>query len=405
MKTKLMLLLTALIICMSLFPATALALEVQNYVIDTSDILSENDEIILHTEAARIYNTYGVHPYIITVPDYDIFGEDPLEAVYLISDAYDLGIEYEDEVTMLVIDTDNNLHWPINYTLNTFADWYENIDASTSYLSQGSYFSFALSYLQATEAAIPSTGTSPDPSPTPDTPVALDSVAIANVMDTADILSDEEEAELTALAQEMVQEHEIEVYILTVWDYNDILQTTDAYYAATEFYAENDLGYGEGRDGIMLMLSMAERDFAYITYGDRANDIFDNDTKIRIENDFLYYFADNIWFLGFSSFIKDSNYTVTHGWVYTAFNVGISAFIAILVAAFIAYFQYRKLKSVARRVHDMDYVPNGGINMQVERDTYTHTTTSRSKISKSSGGGGGGRSFSGGGFSGRSGKF
>ncbi len=237
----------------------------------------------------------------------------------------------------------------------------------------------------------------------------LEDIDIGYVMDTADLLSPQEEQSLLQEASQLVQDEEIAVYILTVEDYRSLSDGTP-YQVATQFFEENNLGAGEERNGVLLMLSMAARDYAYIVHGKRANAIFDEDKQIDIEGEFLEEFADNDWYNGFSVFISETSFTITYGWLSTLLQ-----FLLIVVGAFglalISAFAVRsRLKSVKMQSGAGTYIQPGGVNMQVREDVFTHTTETRTRIKKESsgsggGGGGGGRSFSGGGFSGRSGKF
>ncbi len=226
------------------------------------------------------------------------------------------------------------------------------------------------------------------------------------VIDDADILTSEEEEALTQTAHEIAQEYEIAVYIITVQDYKAYSNETDIYYYATYLYSENNLGYGEGEDGVMLVLSMAERDYAYISYGDKAERIFTNTTKIEVETSMLEAFSNNYWYDGFRFFLRDTEFEIKYEWFFDSFPIFIIAIFSFIIAKIIADGQKKKLKSVFVNNSASSYIPNGGVVFRVKDDVFTHTTTSRVKIStQSSGGGGGGRSHSGGGFSGRSGKF
>lgn len=64
------------------------------------------------------------------------------------------------------------------------------------------------------------------------------------------------------------------VYIVTVEDFTDY---SDAYYVddfGEELFSSYDLGLGDGNCGILLILSMAERDYGLVAHGDFANTAF-----------------------------------------------------------------------------------------------------------------------------------
>ncbi len=237
---------------------------------------------------------------------------------------------------------------------------------------------------------------------------AVQNVQVSSVMDTAGILSEGAVASLVEDANRMSQENEIALYLLTVEDYKGMPGASLVHEAAMQFYNDKNLGYGEGRDGVLLMLSMAERDYAYVVYGERANEIFTEEVQIDIESEFLAEFAEDDWFGGFNTFLIESNHEIRFGWVDTLVAWVCIVAVSFLLAFALAHSFRMKLKSVKRNHTATAYVPSDGVQLQVKEDVFTHTTETRTRVKSSGsggGGGGGGRSFSGGGFSGRSGKF
>ena len=70
---------------------------------------------------------------------------------------------------------------------------------------------------------------------------------------------------------------------------------------ADDFYDDNGYGYGETKDGILLLVCMEERDWATSTAG-RAQDWFDDATLTRIENGFLPKLSDGDYLGAFVNF-------------------------------------------------------------------------------------------------------
>ncbi len=223
------------------------------------------------------------------------------------------------------------------------------------------------------------------------------------VTDAAGILTEDEIAKLSAKAEEISVENDVGVYIVTVYDHTEF-GSNDVFDVATHIYSYYNLGFGEEQNGIMLLLSMKERDFALIRYGDGTRKIFDDDAMYAIEEEFLYDFGNNYWYYGFDTFLYETSYRLNTWWSMPVF---ISLFLGIGLAFFVAFGFKLQLKSVAKKHSASGYVPSeGGVELTVKEDTYTHTTTTRAKIaSSSSSRSGGSSSRSGGGFSGRSGKF
>ncbi len=221
------------------------------------------------------------------------------------------------------------------------------------------------------------------------------------VADSAGILTEQELVELELEARRLSLEHEIGLYIVTVEDHTQY-GNSDVFEVATIIYEEYDMGYGEDRNGAILLLSMNTREFAYAAYGSKAKNIFDDDAMITIEDGFLYYFGMNHWFAGFEEFL-DLSETQLQTWL--AFPLLISFIIAIALTIVVGLYFKGQLKSVAKKQSASGYIATtGGVTMTVTEDRFTHTTQSRVKIQSSSSSRSS-SSRSSGGFSGRSGRF
>ncbi len=84
------------------------------------------------------------------------------------------------------------------------------------------------------------------------------------LMDMADLLTEEEEEELIATLDEISERQNLEIVVVTAENlegYSDGQEYTD------DLYEYCDFGYGDGRDGIMLLLDMDGRDWYISTQG------------------------------------------------------------------------------------------------------------------------------------------
>ena len=84
------------------------------------------------------------------------------------------------------------------------------------------------------------------------------------IVDYADILTDSEEVLLEAKAQALVTEYEMDVVILTV----DSLKGHVSSDYADDYFDYNGYGIGPDFSGVLLLLSMEEREWAISTCGD-----------------------------------------------------------------------------------------------------------------------------------------
>ena len=95
------------------------------------------------------------------------------------------------------------------------------------------------------------------------------------VTDEAGLLSENENMMLEKMAETVSQKYGIGVYIVTVEDYRDF-HSEGVYKATYTIYHEYTMGEGPDRDGIMLLLSMDDRDWAMFCYGSRCEYAFNN---------------------------------------------------------------------------------------------------------------------------------
>lgn len=58
-----------------------------------------------------------------------------------------------------------------------------------------------------------------------------------------------------------------------------------------QLYHNNQLGVGDGRDGVIVLLSMEERDYAMFVYGEYAEYAFDEYGQEKLEEKFLGFLS------------------------------------------------------------------------------------------------------------------
>ena len=259
-------------------------------------------------------------------------------------------------------------------------------------------------------------------------------------------LTQEEYDTLTASAMAVADQYGCGVYVVTVDDMADyidpdaVTETGETGMAAFTEYAWDALGLAASYDsnGIMLALSMAERDFQMLAHGDTANAAFTDYGKYIMQDEFLDNFREDDWYGGFADYIAacgrylEANANGTPIDVepsdeteeeYEPLSFGDKLFFAALMAfrfglplglivAFIVCAVYkRQLKSVRRATEAAHYTVSGGAEITAREDRFTHTTEVRTPIKTESDDHDSGPSFSGGttvnsgGFSHSGGKF
>ncbi len=253
-------------------------------------------------------------------------------------------------------------------------------------------------------------------------PAALADSSKSVVYDQEGLLSDSECEMLNAKLDELYRTYNVDVAIVTTASLDG--KTAQEY--ADDFYEENDIGQGEDNDGILLMISGSERQYAITTTG-YCIYVFTDDELEYISENFLPSLSDGDWFSACTSFISDcgpclvaaedddysyntddfdndynGNYDpISSGGYFSVAWLGMALIIG-LIAAFIGLRIMKSgMKSVSMQSSAADYLRPGSFKPGRQQDLFlyhTVTMTARPKDDDNDGGHHGGFG-SGGGFS------
>ena len=129
---------------------------------------------------------------------------------------------------------------------------------------------------------------------------------IQGVYDPAGVLSDGQYLALNTAAEKIMEESGMGIYAVAVDDYMDYASYDgqDVVSAAGDIFYENDFGLGDNHDGILLLVSMMDRDYAFFTCGE-GETLFSGSTMDAIEDNLLSHFRENDWYGGFTGYIQD----------------------------------------------------------------------------------------------------
>lgn len=226
------------------------------------------------------------------------------------------------------------------------------------------------------------------------------------VTDEADLLTDEQEQSLENKAQELADTYDLGVYIITIDDFTTRTDALDMESAAEQLYLSNELGRGDEKSGILLLMSMADRDWALFAFG-YGNTAFTDYGKDYLSGNFLDDFRDDAWYDGFADYQQvcgEMLETSLDGAPVDVDNVpdppharlyGIIActVLGVIIAFIVTAVLRSQLKSVAHGTQAEAFVAQGGLKLTERDDRYIRTTVSRvydppQKSSSSSSGGG-----------------
>lgn len=236
-------------------------------------------------------------------------------------------------------------------------------------------------------------------------PAAADS-EMAYLFDVSDVLSYEDWETLEQQAQALSERYHCGVYAAIVDDYAEY-GNGDVEDVAGQIYANSDMGYGEQFDGVLLLLSLGERDYALYAFGDFGETAFNSYARSQLEEAFLPAFGDDDWAGGIAAYLNEAEVLLAQAesgspakespvkGILTA--VGVSCVISLIISLILK----GKMKSVRKGTEAHEYVAPGSIHITDGYERFTHTTESRRTIEKDHSSGGGGSS----GGSSSSGKF
>jgi len=241
-----------------------------------------------------------------------------------------------------------------------------------------------------------------------------------SITDSIGILSDSEELTLENKAQAVGSEYSFGIYAIIVQDWRSYVSASNIKSAAGKIYDDYELGYGERKDGLLLLLSMNDREYAIITGSSFSERIFNDSSLTRVEDRFLDDFKVNDWAGGLKDYISGAEKELasryasaveTQGKIDTgailyaggrspAVNLLIVLGIPMLIAAIVCGIFAAGMKNARIATDAGNYLDRHSLHFTIRSDRFTHTTRNVTKIERNNT-----RSGGGGGHSGHSGHF
>ena len=230
--------------------------------------------------------------------------------------------------------------------------------------------------------------------------------------DEAGLLSAGEAQALEARAVALAETYDFGIYLVTVPDTGG----RDAYAYATALFQDWDLGYGGERNGVILLLSMAQREYALAVHGAYGRAAFTAYGQDKMTEAFLEDFGNDQWYAGFSSYLDSCETYLAaagegrpigqntdaqrHG---ALMKLAGAAAVGLVAAGVTLGIFWARMHTARTPGTAAGYETQAGLQLTQQLDIFTHRTESRRVIPSENANGQ--RHHSGGGFSGKRGKF
>ena len=201
------------------------------------------------------------------------------------------------------------------------------------------------------------------------------------VYDDADLLTSAEEAALTQQLSQISQTYNAQVVVVTR-DSADGMEMADF---ANRLYDSMGFGYGEHKDGAMLVLCMDIREYYIITNG-LGSDAMDESTIGYIGEWITPDLSDGNYAAAFQRFGEECAYYLDgyiNGFPFDAgMTLLFSAVFGLIVGLIVAFVLKGQLKSVRQQDHARNYMKPDSMHLTVQRDLYLYRNVTRTKIQK-----------------------
>ena len=213
------------------------------------------------------------------------------------------------------------------------------------------------------------------------------------VQDDAGLLTSEEEEALEKECSRVSEQYGAGVYIVTTPDFGG----GDIKIWQEQIFAEYGLGTGTSGSGVMLAISMAERDWGLVGFG-AAQAAFTTYGRERLGEKILDDLSDGEFYDAFDRYVSMADDYLTayeerkpytedrhygEGWRIPLI-IGISFLLSLTVSLTIVLTWKKSMNTRVRRDGALEYMREGSFHLSNRTDRFLYHTVSRSKRQKES---------------------
>ena len=367
MKKRISALLFMLIFCISLsIPAFAAE---TNYIIDETGTLTDDELAEANEYADYLADMVGID--FIYAYTYD-------EDIEAYAKQLSLG-KRQDQVLMIENDDVWNVY--LRGTPENIIDDEDMKALREAFDNEGNYDEAISAYMYAAAQLIQPDSTL---SSGAESTIVLDTRE--RVVDMAELLSDSDKTALLSKLDEISERQKLDIVVLTV---NTLDGKTPRDYA-DDFYDYNGYGFGENKDGILLLVSMEDRDWWISTTGYGITALTDAGIEY-ISEKFLSDLSDGDYAQAFTTYAELCDQFITQAKTGEPYDIGnmpkepfnvawniLVAFVIGLVVAFVVTnIMKKQLKTVQLKSEANNYVKSNSMIVTENRDLFLYNQVSR----------------------------
>lgn len=386
MRRSIVAILTAFLFCVCM-PVLAAAMPAGGWIHDNSGMLTAGEIETLNTLAGKIYEEHGFDVLFDMSDGVEGNTQDYAEQRYRELNASTNGV-------LLVVTPDS---WYVHFAgaaseIFTEDDKYH---IWRIYNDQPDHSSGIMNYLMEVNVQLALRGAGRQG------PVIPDERLKPRLVDGYGLLAEGERLALLAKLDEISERQRFDVAVVTTYSLNG--KTSTQY--ADDFFDYNGYGVGDSRDGILLLISMEERDWAISTHG-FGIPAFTDAGQRYLTSQILPDLSAGNYAVAFTHFADLSDKFLTQARTGKPYDIGNMpddfrltprSYLGLLILSLPGGFALamiattvakRRLRTVRLQPTARDYVRKGGVTITDSRDQFLYSQISRTAKATDSGGSG-----------------
>ncbi len=214
------------------------------------------------------------------------------------------------------------------------------------------------------------------------------------LIDAADLLSQSSERDLINKLDEISERQQVDIVVVTI----ESLEGESAMVYADDFYDYNGFGFGTGRDGILFLISMEERDWYISTTGYGITAFTDAGLEYMSEA-FMGDLSEGNYAEAFTTFAELCDDFITQARTGTPYDVDnlpkepfdpvwtlvISLGVGFIISLIVTGGMRSSLKTVRSQLVADDYVKKNSMQLTKNRDLFLYRNVERQRKPEESG--------------------